>query len=130
MSTIEERVAALEKDFEEVKKNKVIAVRGPAGPIDAAVTNARAALAEDLADTLKRCTELQREVQNFNGKLDNRILSKIQVAATTLQEKLDSFQKNIETEVEAIVLKTLQQYWLLDSECRVLGLDQKPNGKK
>lgn len=64
----EGRLAALEAAFEEVKKNKVIAVRGPAGPIDAAVANAREALAEDLANTLKEFAELRQLVKDSELK--------------------------------------------------------------
>lgn len=127
MSITEERLAALEAAFEEVKKQKgIMGVRGPAGPIDAAVVNAREALAQDLAATMGKFSELQRVVAEFDGKLDSRIRQKIDAATTALQRKIEDFSKNYELELTAVVLKVLQDYWVLDSECRVLDHLQRP----
>ena len=121
MPTIEERLAALETEFAEIKKLKSTpGPRGPAGDISAALANAKQSMAEDLADALKKFADLQTTVKSFDGKLDNTILERVQAATTSLQETLNGFKKNIEDEVAGIVVKILQEYYLLDSECRVL----------
>ena len=82
---VEERIAALEASFEEVKKLKgVPGPRGPAGPIDAAVENAVCAVvdAEERVQARADATyakfaadakAMREEVKQLKQYLDGRI---------------------------------------------------------
>jgi hypothetical protein len=135
--TLESRVEYLEAQIAEFKNLKTgptgatgltgpTGCRGPAGPIEAAVANAREATKQDLAETLKKSEELHQAVDAFNRGLESRIREVTDQAAAALRKRNDDFKQNIVEEVGAIVIKTLQDYWVLDSECRVLDHLQRP----
>lgn len=91
-STLEERIASLESAFEEVKKLKGIpGARGPAGPIDAAVSNAERAAKEIVAS---RVEILRRELADLHKYI----------------------HEMIHNEVDAQVIQTLKDYQLLDEK--------------
>jgi hypothetical protein len=132
-ASLESRVEYLEAQVAEFKKTGPTAgptgptgPRGPAGPIEAAVANAREATKQDLAETLRKSEDLHQAVSAFDRTLESRVRRATDQAAATLRERNDDFKANIEDEVTTIVIKILQEYWVLDSECRVLDHLQRP----
>jgi hypothetical protein len=109
MSTIEERLAALEAQFEEVKKLKgVPGARGPAGDISAAVANT------------------QREVRDAEGRLATQAAKASAEFATAVaalrNETADSIKSvqafvdgRIAAAVDGHAIKVLVDYHLLDA---------------
>jgi hypothetical protein len=128
--SFEERLIRVEAQIAEFKNLKAepgpTGPRGPAGPIEAAVASAREATKQDLADTLKKSEDLHRAVSTWDSTLESRVRHETDKAAVWLRESNDSFKANIEDQVATIVIKILQEYFVLDSECRVLDHLQRP----
>jgi hypothetical protein len=120
--SVEQRLAALEA----LVKKGVQGPRGPSGDIIAAVNNAREATQQDLANTLQKSAALHQAVESLNSRLESRIREVTDQMAATLRQRNDDFKANIEDEVAAIILRILKEYWVLDSECRVLDHLQRP----
>jgi hypothetical protein len=124
MSNLEQRIAALEAQFEEVKKMKgVPGARGPAGDISAAVANtqrevrdAEGRLARQLEDTSTRfandVTALRRETTD---------------ATNRIQSYVDGRIKN---EVDAHTVQVLVDYHLLDANTMAPTLAADVTNKK
>ena len=114
--TIEERLRNLEQAFEEVKKLKgVPGPRGPAGDILAAVTNATKAANQVMADAESRVgAKADASYARFVDEV-----SKLRQEATKLRAEADQLRKHlndvIQNTVDANVVKTLQDYLLLDA---------------
>jgi dynactin complex subunit len=117
------RIEALEK------RAPLPGPRGPAGPIDAAVTNAKSAMREELSEINARIEAL-RELEN---KLTEEIHSVLNRLHEELQnsnsELIKSLRENIKNEIAGVVLQLLQEYYIIDSEMRVLDANQKPTDK-
>jgi hypothetical protein len=111
--TIEQRLQFLEVAFAEVKKAK--GIRGPAGPIDAAVRNATVAASKAVADAEDRVTS--RAAESF-VKFTYEI-SKLEQVADKLRQDVADLRKylddRIHNTVDAQVVQTLQDYHLLDA---------------
>lgn len=96
--TLEQRLEALEVSFEEVKKVKCVpGPRGPAGPIDAVVENAKQAVADaesrvqTRADATYRefaaeVKELREEVFELKQFLDERIKNAVELHTVQVLE--------------------------------------------
>ncbi len=108
MSTIEERLDALEKRAP---------VRGPAGDISAAVRNATIASSAVVADAESRikarADEALAKVQDEAAKLSD-LARKLRQEVEDAKRFLDD---RIQNAVDANLVKTLQEYHLLDVNC-------------
>jgi len=103
--TIEQRIAAVEAGFEEVKKLKgVPGPRGPAGPIDAAVENAKRAVA-DAEDRV----QARADATYAKFAADVKALRE---EVKRLEQYLDERIQNV---VDNAVVQVLRDYHLLDS---------------
>ncbi len=108
MSTIEERLDALEKRAP---------VRGPAGDISAAVRNATIASNAAVADAESRIkatadealARVQDEAVKFSD-LARKLRQEVEDAKKFLDDR-------IQNAVDANLVKTLQEYHLLDASC-------------
>ena len=119
MKSVEERLAALEVAFEEVKKLRGIpgmkGDKGNPGCIDAAVDNARKALSKDLADTIAKVeADLANTIAKAEavGRTDVGLLRKYSEDAQArvsqvFKEYVDRFHAALESEVTGIVVQTL-----------------------
>jgi hypothetical protein len=111
--TIEERLQALEAAFAEIKQAK--GIRGPAGPIDAAVKNAEAAAHKVVAGAEARVTNTAEAVHT---KLMEKAAS-LQEVADQLRADVADLKKHladrITNEVDANLVQTLKDYHLLDA---------------
>jgi hypothetical protein len=109
--TIEQRIESLENQFENVKNEKgVPGPRGPAGPIEAAVINATRAATNLVADAESR---VQARADTAYAQLKEeaaRLRLEVQQLKVFLNDR-------IHNEVDGQVVKTLQEYHLLDENC-------------
>jgi hypothetical protein len=104
-------------------------VRGPAGPIDAAVANAKSAMREDLAEVNARIEALYELENKLTGEIHS-VLDRLQnEMQRSNSETIESLRENIKNEIAAVVLQILQEYWIIDSESHVLDANQKPTAK-
>ena len=86
--------------------------RGASGPIDAAVSNAKEALAKELEAVENRFYSLESRVRDFDAKLDQRIRVKVDEAAS----EVTNFRENTEAIIFRIVLAVLKEHQLLSHE--------------
>ena len=120
MDSLEQRIKNLEEAFEEVKKLKGIpGSRGPAGSIDSAVANARAALTADLSASLKkveadlatavaRCECIDGGLRQYSETVRSQ-LSQI------TSERVQAFRKNLENELAAVLIPLLEEYGVVSN---------------
>jgi DNA repair ATPase RecN len=104
MATIEERLEALEKRAP---------IRGPAGDISAAVRNANQAVADAEARIRVVADEALAKVQAKADELAN-LARKLRSEVEETKQYLD---ERIYNTVDATLVKTLQEYRLLDANC-------------
>jgi hypothetical protein len=115
----EQALSDLSKQFVELKQEftKILKMRGipgptgPAGCIDAAVNNAR-----DVAERVG--AEAGRKAVVYPFRSD---VAKLREEFEALRSHLLEFTEQIENSIVIHTVKTLQDYKLLDNECRPLS---------
>jgi hypothetical protein len=104
MSTLEQRLEALEKQFEEVKKLKgVPGPRGPAGPIEAAVSNA-------VTNANKVVLSAEERVQARADEAIARLAYRIEHIHQEILQQRQWIQDSIKNAVENHTIQVLEDY--------------------
>jgi hypothetical protein len=102
--TIEQRITTLEARFEEVRKLKgVPGPRGPAGPIDAAVANAKRAV-----------VDAENRVQARADATYSKFEAEVKALRDEFNQVRQDLDERIKNAVENHTVQVLRDYHLLD----------------
>lgn len=116
-NSLEERIAALEAAFEEVKAAKGIAgPRGPAGNIDAAVANVDAAVS-------KAGSRVEAQANQRYANLRDEFSALVRVLRVELDNLKKGLDERIKNEVDGHAVQVLHDYHLLKDGAPTLHAD-------